>query len=111
MREAWADAEVATRLGHPEWGERAAAVLEAKYAERDQAVRHLRPLGGTTATPINYLDALLLAQAARAVTPKGTPTRIPSALACKALLRPTLLCDLLVVGVTVSDTCAPATKT
>ena len=111
LREAWADAEIATRLGHPEWGERAAAVLDVKYAERSNAVNRLRSLGGTSATPSNYLDALLLAQASAALATPAVPARVASGLTCKSPLRPMLLRDLKVVGVTVSDSCAPAAKT
>ena len=110
LREAWADAEIATRLGHPEWGERAAAVLDAKYSERDNAVNRLRSLGGTSATPSNYLDALLLAQAAAALATPAVPARVASGLACTSILRPALLRDLKSIGVVTTDVCTSSTR-
>lgn len=106
-REAWADAEVATRLGHPEWGERAAAVLDARFAERNNALARLRPLGGLSAKPTNYLDALLLAEAALAISVRGASVRVATGLACNSLLRPPLLRDLRSIGVQPAEACAP----
>ena len=110
LREAWADAEIATRLGHPEWGERAAAVLDAKYSERINAVNRLRSLGGTSATPSNYLDALLLAQASAALATPAVPARIASGLPCTSPLRPVLLRDLKSFGVVTTDVCTSSTR-
>ncbi len=106
-REGWADAEVATRLGHPEWGERAAAVLDARFAERNTAVARLLPLGGMSAKPVNYLDAMLLAEASLAVTARGTAVKVATGLACDSSLRPLLLRDLQSLGVQPADACAP----
>ena len=112
LREAWADAEIATRLGHPEWGERAAAVLDARYGERTQAANRMRPLGGTSAMPLNYLDAVLLGQASVAMGQRGTVARVSSGLSCTSPLRGPLLRDLKSVGAASSDACgqAPAAR-
>ena len=104
-REAWVDAEVATRLGHPEWGERVAAVLDAKYGDAEHANERLRPLGGLRATPANYLDAVLLAQAAVAVARRGSVTNLANAWPCKDLRRGSIVRDLRTLGVTVTDNC------
>ena len=104
-REAWVDAEVATRLGHPEWGERVAAVLDAKYGNADQATERLRPLGGLRAIPANYLDAVLLAQAAMAVSRGGSVTNLANAWPCKDLRRGAIVRDLRTLGVIVTDKC------
>lgn len=104
-REAWVDAEVATRLGHPEWGERAAAVLDARYGDAEHANERLRPLGGLRATPANYLDAVLLAQAAVAVARRGSVTNLANAWPCKDLRRGSIVRDLRTLGVIVTDNC------
>jgi tetratricopeptide (TPR) repeat protein len=98
-RPGWIDAEVATRLGHPEWGERAAAVLDVRYGDQTQAPTRLRPLGGTSARPTNYLDALLLAQAAAALSPRREiPATLTSAWSCTSLRRGALMRDLRTIG-------------
>jgi tetratricopeptide (TPR) repeat protein len=81
-REAWADVEVATRLGHPEWGERAAAILDVRYGEANDAAGRLRPFGGLAAQPTNALEAFFLAQAIAASA--STTQRAPmlAALRC-----------------------------
>ena len=104
-RQAWVDAEVATRLGHPEWGERVAAVLDAKYGNAEQATERLRPLGGLRAIPANYLDAVLLAQAAMAVSRGGLVRNLANAWPCKELRRGAIVRDLRSLGVMVTDNC------
>ena len=104
-RQAWVDAEVATRLGHPEWGERVAAVLDAKYGNAEQATERLRPLGGLRAIPANYLDAVLLAQAAMAVSRGGLVRNLANAWPCKDLRRGAIVRDLRSLGVLVTDNC------
>ena len=104
-RQAWVDAEVATRLGHPEWGERVAAVLDAKYGNAEHATERLRPLGGLRAIPANYLDAVLLAQAAMAVSRGGLVRNLANAWPCKDLRRGAIVRDLRSLGVLVTDNC------
>ena len=107
-RTAWADAETATRLGHPEWGERAAAVLDAKYGDRFHADVRLDAVGGLLARPANYLDAILLAQAAVATSRRETVPNLVAAWPCKELRRTALVRDLRAIGVVVSDSCSAA---
>ena len=104
-RTAWADAETATRLGHPEWGERAGAVLDARYGDRAYATQRLRPLGGLTAKPTNFLDALFLGQAAVAIARPGVVLRLADAWPCTELRRPALLRDFKSIGAEFKDTC------
>ena len=108
-RTAWADAETATRLGHPEWGERAGAVLDARYGDRAYATQRLRPLGGLTAKPTNFLDALLLGQAAVAIAQRNVVLRLADTWPCTELRRPALLRDFKAIGATIIDTCTKAT--
>ena len=93
-RSAWADAEVATRLGHPEWGERAAAVLDARYGDRVHADVRLDAVGGLHARPTNYLDAILLAQAAVSTSRRDAIPTLAAAWPCKELQRAALVRDL-----------------
>jgi tetratricopeptide (TPR) repeat protein len=109
-REGWADAEIATRLGHPEWGERAAAVLDARFADRNNAVQRLGAMGGISATPVNYIAAVLLAEASLAVSVRGAAAKIVTGLACDSPLRPQLLRDLQGMGVVPADVCKPSTR-
>ncbi len=109
-REAWADAEVATRLGHPEWGERAATVLDARFAERSNAVSRLSAVGGSGAVPANYLDAIMLAHASAALAAPGAAVRVATGVACTSPLRPIVLRDFRSLGVTASDACTPVTR-
>ena len=109
-RTAWADAETATRLGHPEWGERAAAILDAKYGDRFHADIRLDAVGGLLARPANYLDAILLAQAAVATSRSETVPNLVAAWPCKELRRTALVRDLRAIGVLVTDSCAAATS-
>ncbi len=107
----WIDAEVATRLGHPEWGERVAAVLDVRYGDRAQAPIRLAPLGGVTARPTNYLDALLLAQAAVAISPRGEFSEsLLLSWPCASLRRSALLRDLSAIGNGSAPTCAGAER-
>ena len=108
-RSAWIDAEVATRLGHPEWGERAAAVLDAKYGDRFHADIRLDAVGGLLARPANYLDAILLAQAAVATSRRGAVPNLAAAWPCTELRRNTLIRDLRSLGVIIIDTCYSST--
>lgn len=107
-RSAWADAEVATRLGHPEWGERAAAVLDARYGDRVHADVRLDAVGGLYARPTNYLDAILLALAAVATNRRDAIPSLAAAWPCKELRRGALVRDLRSIGVTVTDSCVAA---
>jgi tetratricopeptide (TPR) repeat protein len=109
-RTAWVDAETATRLGHPEWGERAAAVLDAKYGDRFHADVRLDAVGGLLARPANYLDAILLAQAAVATSRRGSVPNLAAAWPCKELRRTALVRDLRSLGATVIDSCTAATS-
>ena len=108
-RAAWVDAEVATRLGHPEWGERAAAVLDVKFGNEEHATERLRTLGGLRIAPTNYLDALLLAQAAMAMAQRGAVNNLADTWPCSDLRRAALVRDLRALGVRASDGCKPAT--
>ncbi|MBC7841489.1 MAG: hypothetical protein H7099_04225 [Gemmatimonadaceae bacterium] len=105
-RPAWADAETATRLGHPEWGERVGAVLDARYRDMSFATQRLRPLGGLGAAPANYLEALFIGQAAVAIAQSGFVPRLGSRWPCTELRRPALLRDFKAIGAAVVDTCA-----
>lgn len=110
-RHGWIDAEVATRLGHPEWGERAAAVLDVRYGQRSQAPVRLAPLGGVTARPTNYLDALLLAQAAVSLSSRGEfPESLMLSWPCASLRRGTLIRDLRTIGDGTAPACAAAER-
>lgn len=108
-RAAWVDAEVATRLGHPEWGERAAAVLDAKFGNAEHATERLRTLGGLRIAPTNYLDALLLAQAAIAIARRGAVSKLADSWPCNDLRRGALVRDLRSLGVRASGVCKSAT--
>ncbi len=107
-RSAWVDAEVATRLGHPEWGERAAAVLDARYGDRFHADVRLEAVGGLYARPANYLDAILLAHAAVSTYRRDAIPTLAAAWPCKELRRGALVRDLRSIGVTVTDSCVAA---
>ena len=109
-RAAWVDAEVATRLGHPEWGERVAAVLDARYGDADHASGRLSPLGGLHAVPANYLDAILIGEAAIAVSRRGAVPNLANAWPCKDLRRGALVRDLRSLGVTITDKCNTPTS-
>lgn len=105
-RSAWADAETATQLGHPEWGERVGAILDKKYGVVSQAAVRLRPLGGLDAKPTNYLDALFLGEVSVALAQQGVVPRLVTALPCTDLRRAALLRDFKVIGASIADTCA-----
>ncbi len=110
-RYGWIDAEVATRLGHPEWGERAAAVLDVRYGQRSQAPLRLAPLGGVTARPTNYLDALLLAQAAVSLSSRGEfPETLMLSWPCTSLKRGALIRDLRMIGDGTAPLCTAAER-
>ena len=104
-RAAWADAETATRLGHPEWGERAGSVLDAKYGDRAHAAVRLQALGGLDARPTNFLDALFLAEAAVAVANPGVVPKLANAWPCTELRRAALLRDFRSIGAAIVDDC------
>lgn len=109
-RSAWADAETATRLGHPEWGERAGSVLDAKYGVFSNATVRLRPLGGVRARPTNYLDAVFLAQAAVAVSQSAVVPQLADAWPCTELRRAALVRDFRALGIRFTDECEKPTK-
>ena len=104
-RSAWADAETATQLGHPEWGERVGAILDKKYGDVAYAAVRLRPLGGLAAKPTNYLDALLLGEASVALAQPGVLPRLVNGLPCTDLRRAALLRDFKAIGVGIADSC------
>ncbi len=104
-RASWIDAEIATRLGHPEWGERAAAVLDVKYGDATQAVARLKPLGGTSAHPTNYFDAFLLSRAAVTMSRSRSAVLRVLPWLCKEYWWSFLVRDAQAVGATVGSVC------
>lgn len=104
-RSSWIDAEVATRLGHPEWGERAAGILDVKYGDRSHAAARLRPLGGTAAQPTNYLDAILLARANVALSQGGGASLRVAPWTCREFWWSVLVRDARTIGASIGNAC------
>ncbi len=104
-RASWIDAEIATRLGHPEWGERAAAYLDSRYGDANHAGTRLRSVGGPSAKPMNYLDAILLARANVAMSRIGTAAISVAPWTCKEYWWPVLVRDARAINVTLGKAC------
>jgi tetratricopeptide (TPR) repeat protein len=105
-RNAWVDAEVASRLGHAEWGERVAAILDVRYGDPANARVRLATLGPAATRPSNFLDAFLTSRMSVALARPGAAAFYVAPWICKEFWWSLVVRDARLLGAKRGFSCA-----